>query len=72
MTFKELRIRAGLTQAVVGKKLNVDQSCISRWESGTWPPQRKLHKKLARLYGVTEAEIKVIADKIKAANREDT
>lgn len=71
MTFKELRINAGLTQATVGKKMNVDQSCISRWESGTWPPMRKLHKKLAKLYGVTEAEIKALADEIKAANRED-
>lgn len=69
MTFKELRIRAGLTQAAVGKKLNVTQSCVCRWELGTWPPCRKLHKKLAKLYGVTEAEIKTIADEIKAANQ---
>ena len=70
MTLKELRERATLTQAQVAKKMFVDQSCVSHWEAGDWKPARKYHKKLAKLYGVTESEIKALADVIAAANKE--
>lgn len=49
---KELREQAGMTQAEVAAKLEVDQSAVSRWESGS-PPLRKYAQKLARLYGVS-------------------
>ena len=57
MALKELRERSGLTRAQVAKKLNVDLSCVAHWELGDWRPARKYHKKLARMYGVTETEI---------------
>ena len=57
MTLKELRKQANLTQEDVGKKLNVDQAAISKWESGNTKPSRKYHKKLAKLYGVTVDEL---------------
>lgn len=57
MPLKELRERSGLTRAQVAKKLNVDLSCVTHWELGDWRPTRKYHKKLARLYGVTVADI---------------
>lgn len=57
MTLRELRERSGLTRAQVAKKLNVDLSCVTHWELGDWRPTRKYHKKLAKLYGVTVADI---------------
>ena len=53
LTLKQLRENAGLRQVDVGKKLNVDQTAVSRWESGDTRPSRKYHKKLAKLYGCT-------------------
>lgn len=49
MKIKELRVSAGLTQAQLAKKMNVDQSCVSLWESGKTSPAKKLHKKLAKV-----------------------
>lgn len=57
MNIKKLRIAAGLTQVQFAKKLNVDQSTVSLWESGKSKPQRKLHKKLAKLLGCTVDEL---------------
>ena len=57
LALKELRERSSLTRAQVAKKLNVDLSCVTHWELGDWRPARKYHKKLARMYGVTVAEL---------------
>lgn len=54
---RELRLAAGLRQIDVAKKMNVDQGAVSKWESGETRPSRKYHKKLAKLYGVTVAEL---------------
>lgn len=54
---RELRKKAGLTQAQVAKKLDVDQSAVSWWESGVNFPCRKYRKKLARLFGITVEEL---------------
>lgn len=53
MNLREYREKAGLRQVDVAKKLNVDQTAISKWESGDNRISRKYQKKLARLYGVT-------------------
>lgn len=70
MTLKELRTNAGLTREQVAKKAYVDVSCVTHWELGDWAPPRKHHKKLAKLYGVSETEIETIAADIRAANTE--
>lgn len=57
MTMRELRERSGLTREQVAKKLNVDLSCVTHWELGDWRPSRKYHKKLAKMYGVSEKEL---------------
>ena len=57
MTLKELRLAAGLQQSDVAKKLNVTISAVSNWELGKNAILRKYHKKLAKLYGVTEDDI---------------
>lgn len=53
MALRQLRDNAGLRQVDVAKKLDVDQSAVSRWESGDTRPSRKYRKKLAKLYGCT-------------------
>ena len=60
MTLREMRDRANLSCTQVGKKLFVDQSCVRHWEYGDWAPARKYYKKMAKLYGVSEEEIKVL------------
>lgn len=57
MAIKELRVAAGMTQAQLAKKMNVDQSCVSLWESGKTTPAKKLHKKLSKLLGCTVDEL---------------
>ena len=54
---KELRLNAGLTQEAVAKRMNVTQVAVHRWETGNTRIARKHHKKLAKLYGVTVAEL---------------
>lgn len=70
MTLKELRESAELTRAQVGKKLNVDVSCVTHWELNDWAPPRKYYRQLAKLYGVPEGEIKAAADAIRTAGKE--
>ena len=55
MNLREYREKAGLRQVDVAKRLNVDQTAISKWESGDNRISRKYHKKLAKLYGEDES-----------------
>lgn len=57
MNIRNLRLQAGLTQAELAKKLDVDQTAVSRWESGETKPLRKMHKKLARVLSCTVEEL---------------
>lgn len=57
MKIAEMRKSSGFTQETLAKKMNVDQSTVSLWESGKSKPQRKLHKKLAKLLGCTVDEL---------------
>lgn len=57
MTIRELRVRAGLTQAEVSKKLRVNQAAVSYWESGKTRPLRKVRKRLCKVYGCTADEL---------------
>lgn len=57
MKIKELRLKAGLTQVQLAKKMNVDQAAVSRWETGETNPLRKCHKKLAKVLGCTLEEL---------------
>jgi transcriptional regulator with XRE-family HTH domain len=54
---RELRLAAGLTQMELARKLDVDQSAVSLWESGKTKPCRKYRRKLARYLKCTEADL---------------
>lgn len=57
MNIKHLRLKAGLTQVELAKKMNVTQATVSLWENQVNRPTRKLHKKLAKVLGVTVDEL---------------
>lgn len=57
MKLREYREKSGLRQVDVAKKINVDQTAISKWENGENRISRKYHKRLAKLYGVTVDEL---------------
>ena len=53
MNIKALREQAGLTQAELAEKANVDQSAVSRWEIGDTRPRRRQLPILAQALGVS-------------------
>lgn len=57
MTLKEYRLRTGMTQEEVGRKLDVSAAAVCCWERGKNGILRKYHKKLAGLYGCTVDEL---------------
>lgn len=57
MTFKEARVRAGMTQREAAEKLGITSAAISMWESGKNSPRFKRIKELAALYGVPVSDI---------------
>ena len=57
MRIAELRRKAGYTQSDFAKLLNVDQSAVSRWESGETRPLKKMHETIARVLGCTVEEL---------------
>ena len=57
MNIKALREQAGMTQAELAEKANVDQSAVSRWENGDTRPRRRQLPILATALGVTVDEL---------------
>jgi transcriptional regulator with XRE-family HTH domain len=53
LNIKALREQAGLTQAELAEKANVDQSAVSRWEIGDTRPRRRQLPILAQALGVS-------------------
>ena len=70
MDLKELRNLANLTRKQVARKLNIDVSCVSHWELNDWAPPQKHWRKLAKMYNVTESDIKTLAVEIREGNKE--
>lgn len=57
MTLKEMRERAGYTQALVAKKLFICDNAVSQWERGQNGMASKYIPKLAKMYHVTDDDI---------------
>lgn len=53
MTFKEARIKAGLTQEEVAQKLGLNRSTIARWETGIGLPRADSLADIADVLGCT-------------------
>lgn len=53
ITFAQARIKAGLSQTEVARRLGIDQSTVSYWESGKKIPRASKLAKLADLYCCT-------------------
>lgn len=46
---KEMRLRLGLTQKELSKKLGVSLSTVARWEQGLFKPSLKAYMKLKEI-----------------------
>lgn len=53
----DARLRSGYTQTEAARRIGVDQSTVSYWESGKKTPQAFKLAKLADLYGCTIDEL---------------
>lgn len=53
MSFKQCRLRAGLTQETVAESLEVDRTTVSKWDVMIAKPRADLLPKIASLYGCT-------------------
>ena len=50
---RELRESRGMSQHYVAVKVDVTDTCVSRWECGRSNPLRKYRERMAALYGVS-------------------
>ena len=57
MTLRERREALNLTQAALAKKLDIDQSTVSLWETRNGVPLKKYRRKLARLFNCSAEEL---------------
>lgn len=48
-----LRKKSGLTQAALGRKLQVSDKAVSKWETGLGYPEITLLPKIAEVFGIT-------------------
>ena len=54
---KENRIRCQMTQEFVAEHLGVSRQAVSKWENGTSDPSTSNLLALAKLYGISAAEL---------------
>lgn len=57
MTLQEMRLKKGLTQEQASKILEINSDYLSMVENKIRNPSDKLKKKMAKLYGVSIADI---------------
>lgn len=56
-TFRDLRLKAGLSQIQLAKRANATQSYIARLEAGTLDPGTDMLARLAKALDMSEAEV---------------
>ena len=54
---REERLSRGMTQEFVAESLNVSRQAVSQWENGTSDPSTGNLLALAKLYGISAAEL---------------
>ena len=65
MYLHALRIKAGLTQIELSKKINVHPQFVSNWERGTCMPPKHCLKQMAKALKISNDDKKNIFEKIK-------
>ena len=56
-SIKNHRLRSGMTQEFVAESLGVSRQAVSKWENGTSSPSTANLLALAKLYGISAAEL---------------
>lgn len=56
-SIKALRMRRGMTQAMLADLLEVDQSTVTKWETGASRPYKKYQRKLCEVFNCTMGEL---------------
>lgn len=54
---REERLRRGMTQEFVAESLNVSRQAVSKWENGTSDPSTGNLLAIAKLYGISAADL---------------
>ncbi len=54
---KELRNKEGISQAALGKALNMSQQGIAKWETGSTSPNPEMLRKIAQYFNVSIDEL---------------
>ena len=57
VVLREERLSRGMTQEFVAESLNVSRQAVSKWENGTSDPSTGNLLALAKLYGISAAEL---------------
>jgi transcriptional regulator with XRE-family HTH domain len=57
LNLKEIRIKKGITQIDLAKKLNIKQSTISKFENGTKIPSLERTVEIANILGISIDEL---------------
>lgn len=57
VNIKFFREREGMTQAELAERVFVDQSAVSNWEQGKYPPRRRLLPLIAKALNCTVEEL---------------
>lgn len=55
--FRELREKSGITQKTLACRLTLDQTTISKWETGNAVPKITMVSDIAKALGVTVEEV---------------
>jgi transcriptional regulator with XRE-family HTH domain len=53
MSFREMRLKAGLSVAQVMEKMGVSRAAVCQWETGIYTPRADKLPEIAKLYGCT-------------------
>ena len=66
MNLQQLRLNVAMTQAEIGVALRVSPTTVTAWEVSRAKPRLVFIRELARIYGVTIAEINAAIEATKA------
>ncbi len=56
-SIKYWRLRTGLTQTELAKKIGSNQPCISNWEDSGTEPKLYVLRRMAHIFGIDTAEL---------------